>query len=150
MNIISPTGLGMRSDAKGAGYFGAPRAGRKHRGYDFECVPGQEVICPIENAVIVRIARPYATHDYEGAVIASAQMTIKIFYVDILEFLIGKQIKQGDMIGLAQDISNRYGPQMTPHVHLAIVALDPAVLLNSEGPNTPKNKLGGNKNGITD
>lgn len=136
--IISPTGLGMRSDAKGEGYYGAPRAGRKHRGYDFECVPGQEVICPIgPDAEIERIAKPYVTGPYRGAIISTAQITIKIFYVDILDWLIGKQIDQGDMIGLAQDISNRYGLEMTPHVHLAIIALDPEILLKAEGPNTP-------------
>ena len=78
--IISPTGLGMRNDNKGAGFFGAPRDGRKHAGYDFLCVPWQNVFCPIDDAQIVRIARPYETFDYSGAIIERVLRAFGIFF----------------------------------------------------------------------
>ena len=129
--IISPTGLGMRNDSKGAGHFGAPRGNRKHAGYDFLCIPWQSVCCPIDDATIVRIARPYDDLEYSGAVIEAARITIKMFYFEVNANLIGKKVRQGEAIGHAQDISKRYGPSMRPHVHLEIIAIDPAVLLGN-------------------
>jgi len=46
-DLINPTGLGIRNDAGGQGYFGAPRGSRQHYGLDFQSVDGQDILSPI-------------------------------------------------------------------------------------------------------
>jgi hypothetical protein len=129
MKIISPTGLGVRNDAAGHGYYGAKRGTRLHMGMDFLCKYAQDVVSPIDGFV-ERIAYPYAgDRDYKGLVIRGSQLTIKLFYVAPWDWIIGTEIKQGDVVGMAQDISAKYGGKMLPHVHLSIVAIDPEILL---------------------
>ena len=41
--------------------------------------------------------------------------------------LMGTEVKVGQVIGTAQDISKKY-PGVTPHVHLRIFSLDPELL----------------------
>jgi len=129
MNIISPTGLGIRNDSMGFGYYGAPRGSRMHKGTDFLCIPGQDVVCPIPSGKIIREARPYIYERYSGCLIQGHKIAIKMFYLDIWAHLIGKTIKQGEVIGIAQDISKKYGTDMKPHIHLSIVGLDPQTLM---------------------
>ena len=130
MKIISPTGLGIRNDPMGLGIYGAPRGHRIHQGLDFVCKPGQDVLCPIVSGKLMREAKPYADDEkYSGCLIWGRQIIIKMFYLKPWKWVIGEYIKQGDPIGIAQDISEKYGEDMTPHIHLTIVSLDPEILM---------------------
>ena len=124
--MISPTGKGIRSDPMGDGRYGSSRGNRKHRGTDYLCDPGQNIVAPI-SGIIARVAYPYADKSYSGVIIAGKHMSIKLFYFEPLEDFIGGEVDQGMAIGFAQDISKRYGSKMKPHVHLEIISLDPAI-----------------------
>jgi len=125
--MISPTGKGIRSDAAGDGHYGAPRGNRKHNGTDYLCDPGQHIVAPIAG-IFTRIAYPYPDKTYSGLVIEGKHLTVKMFYFDPLPDFIMLEIFQGQVIGVAQDISKRYGGLMLPHIHLEIVNFDPAIL----------------------
>lgn len=133
--VISPTGLGMRSDAAGLGHHGAPRGGRLHNGMDFLCVPGQVVISPIEGNCM-RYSYPYKDLSYNGVRIEGSQLTVVLWYVtpnfEPSEVVKGI-VHQGDEIGIAQDVSKKYGDiGMLPHVHLRIEKCDPRLLMDPE------------------
>jgi hypothetical protein len=116
----------------GLGYYGAPRGKfRKHNGTDFLCIPGQSVYCPIESGKVVRRAKPYSDDQYQGCLIEGKNISIKLFYVDVWEHMIGTYVKRNDEIGIAQDISAKYGSSMKPHVHLTITSIDPELLIKA-------------------
>jgi len=128
--MISPTGNGIRgTDDWGDGRFGASRGdGRLHDGVDFVCTPRQSIFSPIYGR-LVREARPYPNSDYSGVLLHNANVDIMIFYLIPDSSLIGEWCTQGAVIGVAQDISEKY-PGMTPHVHLKIVKFNPELLLD--------------------
>lgn len=130
--IISPTELGIRgTDNWGRGAFGAPRGDHVHKGVDFICVPGQSVLAPI-SGLIQREARPYSKGPYSGCLIASKEISIKMFYFELDKSLIGTEVEQGRIIGIAQDIRKKGYPGMTPHIHLEIDMVDPTLFLGGE------------------
>jgi len=123
-HIISPTGLGIRSDSGGDGHYGASRRKGdkkyKHKGTDFICQDGQVVQAPIAGEV-VRIARPYIDHpEYSGLVIDGGWIRVKMFYLEPYDHLIATEVWQGKSIGIAQNIGELY-KGVTPHIHLEIV-----------------------------
>ena len=125
--MISPTGKGIRSDPKGDGRYGAPRGKSKHKGVDYLCEPDQSVYSPI-SGIIIRMAYPYINKSYSGVVIEGKHLTVKMFYFEPLPDFIGSEVDQGQVIGFAQDISQKYGGlPMKPHIHLEIVKIDPAL-----------------------
>lgn len=132
-HVISPTGLGIRNDGAGGGYYGALRGNRKHAGIDFICIPGKTIVAPISGK-IARVARPYADGGYSGVEIVGELMTVKVFYFNPLEHLVKCFVTQGEIIGKAQDITQRYlnDKAMTPHVHLEIVKCDPAFFMDDK------------------
>ena len=124
----SPTGnTEIRVDSMGSGYYQARRGGRLHAGVDYTTRPGDHVVAPISGRV-VRIARPYEDQPFEGLVIRSPAMTIKMYYFKPLEDIMGQQVTEGMVIGHAQDIRTLHGPDMIPHIHLEIrnVSMNPA------------------------
>ena len=125
----NPTGGKIRNDAMGQGYYGASRGHRKHAGTDYECIPGQMVYAPICGLIKRRVQVYKGESKWVGIEIVSKRMTIKLFYVTIDPIRIGTTVKCGEVVGLAQDISEKYGSAMTPHVHLEIVKLDPECLM---------------------
>lgn len=128
--MINPTGGKIRCDTEGQGYYGAPRGNRKHKGVDFECVPGQPVFSPIDGKVI-RQAYPYSSdRKYNGLLIENPSISIKIFYIAPFKVKIGHNVKAGDKIGIAQDISEKYSDKMKPHIHLQIDSVDPMIFIN--------------------
>lgn len=130
--MISPTGEGIRGfDGHGEGRWGAPRGGRRtHRGIDFIVVePGDNVVCPIENAHVVRISRPYIGTSYSGLILKNDDLTIQMFYLDPLKDIVGRDVKRGAVIGHAQDISLKYSG-MIPHIHLRIIDINPTLFLH--------------------
>ena len=127
--MISPTGNAIRtSDAHGRGAYGAKRGRRSHRGTDFICEPGQNIVCPIDRAILVRECRPYVIGPYSGALLKNDDLTIKMFYFTPWTDLIGADVRQGDVLGIAQNISTKY-PGMTNHIHLEIVSINPELFL---------------------
>lgn len=127
--MVSPTGHSVRGlDKHGSGSYGAGRGNKLHKGADYICIPGQDIVSPIKG-VVVREARPYADSDYSGLVILGMEIKIKLFYLKPNLELIGMPVNTGDTIGVAQNISKRYSG-MTPHIHLEIVSINPEILIN--------------------
>ena len=129
--ILNPTGRDIRSDSAGDGHYGSPRGSRLHEGIDFECVPCDGIFMPVTGK-LKRVAYPYSDKSYSGVIINSDWCDIKMFYFEPDLDLIGKVVRQGDIIGKAQDITIRYPDQgMTPHIHLAItnISKDPELYL---------------------
>jgi hypothetical protein len=132
--MINPTGGCIRRDSCGFGYFGAVRVkengGRtmryRHRGVDYVCLPGQEVWMPFTSVVI----RRKVPHDkFNGMLFRGKGIVGTLFYVDFEETLIGKEIKGGDLVGYAEDISKLF-PDVVPHVHFQIDKIDPEMLIS--------------------
>lgn len=121
--ILNPTGREIRSDSAGDGHYHAPRGSRLHEGLDFVCLPCDDVLMPITGK-ITRMCYPYSDKSYGGVYIKSDWCDIKMFYFEPDLDLIGKIVRQGDIIGKAQDITIRYPDQgMMPHIHLAITSI---------------------------
>lgn len=130
MLLISPTGMGIRRDHKGCGLYNASRGRRRHRGLDFLCRPGQDIISPIQDAHIVRVANPYSHSSLSGLVIENSYCEIRLFYLLPGERLLDQTVNIGDVIGTAQDITERYPDGgMLPHIHLDITRIDPHLFL---------------------
>lgn len=128
VQMISPTGKGIRNDSQGGGYYRASRGKRIHQGTDYLCTPGQAIRSPIDGE-LTRIAYPYKTKNYEGCVIVGNFMTIKMFYFKPFRDLVGQKVTKGDHIGTAQDISKKYSALMSPHIHLQIDLIDPSIFI---------------------
>ncbi len=125
--MISPTGKDPRgTDGQGCGAYGSPRGGRTHAGTDYVCDPGQDVYAPI-SGTLTRETRPYATGPYSGVIISNSRMDVSLFYLLPNKAKIGKMVSEGDIIGKAQDISQKY-PGITPHIHMQINSIDPEII----------------------
>lgn len=137
--LMRPTKEGIvRNDPLGLGHYGAPRkmtssTGRVvrylHKGTDYVVTPGDPVFSPVTGKII-RLARPYPSHEYSGVLIESKAAEIKLFYLTPYAHLVGSVVQQGETIGEAEDISLKY-PGVTPHIHLEIVSFDPERLMPS-------------------
>lgn len=132
--MISPTGNGIRhSDRWGRGDYGASRdhGARIHKGVDFICVPGQNVMAPCAGDVI-RIKRPYASPVkgvlFSGLLVRASDYEYTLFYFEPLGEVIKTRIEEGQIIGLAQDISIKY-PGMIPHIHMQFDSVNPEIFL---------------------
>jgi len=118
--MISPTGKGIRVDSEGDGHYGASRGTRRHNGIDYICEPGQAIKAPF-SMLIVRIAKPKAGSDLSGIEWQRGRSTGKLFYFKPDINLIDKAVKEGDVIGYAQSVSEAYGlPGMTDHTHFSV------------------------------
>jgi len=128
--LISPTGKPIRNDAAGYGHYHASRGNRLHQGMDFLCAPGQEIYCPIQKARLVRTAYPYADQEYGGVLLQNPYFEIFLFYFLPTDRIHDNPLNQGDVIGVAQDITQRYNhPKMQPHIHLEIKSADPRMFI---------------------
>jgi len=133
--MANPTGLEIRNDAGGDGHYGASRKKiinsktirYAHPGEDRVCKPGQEVAAVI-GGIIPRIARPYLNKDFSGLLIVGKSGKVKMFYLEPFPELIGKHVEQGQVIGIAQDISKKY-PDVIPHIHTQILEWNPGSLI---------------------
>jgi hypothetical protein len=127
--MISPTSLGVRDkDNWGEGRYGVSRGNRMHKGTDYICNPGQDIVTPISGKII-REAKPYAGSHYSGVLIKGEHISIKMFYFTPYDGFKGRVVKKGEAIGTAQDISEKYD-RMTPHIHLEIITIDPEIVTN--------------------
>lgn len=120
----------VRNDALGLGHFGAPRGDHTHQGLDLVARPGEPVRSPISGK-FVRLGFAYPGESrFRLLVLEGEGYLVKLFYVDPLDFFPGEPIARGQVVGYAQDISQRYGPQMTPHVHIEVDRIVGAQKLN--------------------
>jgi len=108
-----------QSDKYGSGWYHAPRGTRKHNGIDPIAMPGAGVICPVEG-VVTKLGYPYADDlSYRYVQITDANhYDWRFFYVSP-GVAVDEIIPSGSVIGVVQDIANRY-PDITPHFHLEI------------------------------
>lgn len=127
MIYTDPTGKGIRVDLGGDGHYGAKRGKKKHRGLDFLCEPGQKVLSPLDSK-FARIALPYEDDlQWSGVLLVCGAVAVKIFYLLPDVSLQGTWVQQGQVIGIAQDIREKYRPKdpgkpfhMRPHIHLEL------------------------------
>ena len=119
----------IRSDSMGDGHYLASRGNRLHRGVDYIVKPYEEVYAPL-NGRIVRIAYPYSNDlTYKGILFQAPNIALKIFYFSPIKSLLGKEVKAGQTIGYAQDISKKYGKDMIPHIHVEVTDLNIDLLM---------------------
>jgi len=116
----NPTGLGVRSDGKGDGAFGAKRGDRLHLGTDFLSVAGQGVVAPVDCQYRRFVQRVYATDStYTGMELETQEFMLTFFYIspsiNHMDF-----VKAGELMGLAQDINAKWGDPMQNHIHLQV------------------------------
>ena len=126
--ILNPTGKPIRNDAGGSGFFQAPRGDKLHRDIDFLCSHGQRILAPITGN-IVRHSYPYAdSKTFSGLVIEGDYCGIQMFYVSPAPGIIGQHVRQGQVIGSAQNIKAKY-PDCENHIHFRLLWLDPTILI---------------------
>lgn len=143
--MISPTGLGVRNDRAGYGYFDAPRSktvkgkvkNYRHAGTDFLCTPGHEVVMPFDSGKGLRMAYPYADRSLDGVLFKCVErgkvLYCKMFYFNPVQDVLQRNFQQGEVIGHAQDVTSRYqSTEMQPHVHLEITGVDPTIFMQGE------------------
>jgi hypothetical protein len=121
VEMISPTGKNqIRMDTHGSGKFQAPRGARLHMGTDWACEPNQWIVAPC-SARLNRILTVYEdTRKFKGIELYRRNFTIWLFYLDPITSLVGHRVKKGQRVGRAQDLRERYGPDIIPHVELRI------------------------------
>lgn len=118
--MISPTGKGIRIDSEGSGEYGASRGSRRHNGIDYECNQGQYVRAPFDMTV-KRIANPRSNSPLSGIEWVSGKSSGKMFYFKPHKMVIGEDVLEGQVIGVAQSVSQDYGlPGMIDHVHFQV------------------------------
>ena len=129
--MISMTGNNtVRMDRQGSGKYGSRRKNRYHKGTDYVGKPGGFALSPISGKIL-REAKPYANEDYSGFVIVGATCSVKAFYFKLKRSLIGEYVKQGDPVGIIQDISKKPGNEgMIPHIHQELIGGDLDVFVN--------------------
>jgi len=130
--MINPTGLKIRYDAMGSGYYGARRGTRRHKGEDRLVMPGSYVYAPICGKVI-KFNDAYGDGEYKGITIQGDNLTVKLLYLEPTKILLYRFVEQGEHIGIAQDISLKYGKEMKPHIHIEVVSCNPQFLYSING-----------------
>ena len=143
MILFNPTGLGIRSDSRGNGHFGAPRSKKKdgktvhykHEGTDFALLPfadasDQLVRASIEGTLVM--AYPYKDDmSYMGCRIWGKDWMSIMFYFIPYPKLLHEKVLAGEVIGVAQNIGEKY-EGVTPHIHCGLYKLNPTLLVNPE------------------
>lgn len=120
-------------DASGCGSFGSHRAGHIHEGVDLTVIENEPVYSPIDG-VVVRFPFPYGDDlRYKGILIKNKDLEVKIFYVNAT-VKAGTTVKQGDIIGKAQNVAKKYSKPMTNHIHIEVrnnkgIIINPETLL---------------------
>jgi hypothetical protein len=140
MIIGSPVGdiIEIRNDSWGYGAFGSRRGSKFHDGIDIEVELGEPIFSMI-TGVVEKVDYPYGDDlSWTGIQIGNHQICTEIWYMSP-EIEDGNLlVKQGQFIGMAQDISKRYPPVggnagkglMTPHIHVRVTLKAFTVLAN--------------------
>ena len=109
-------------DVKGCGHYGSSRSHGIHKGIDIIKYEGEQIKAPFD-CIVVRHGQVYkdSTH-YKLVVIRGlgkwSNYTMKIMYIRSLVSP-NTQLKKGDVLGQAQDISKRY-KGITKHIHVEL------------------------------
>lgn len=125
MKVICP----IRNDDQGAGYFGAPRGDKTHRGIDYQAPVGATV-CAVEEGEVTKIGYPYeGNFELRYVEITDTDGSRgRYFYVDP-EVRLHQWIERGQAIGVVQSLQDRF-PGMDEHVHFELIVngeyVDPA------------------------
>ena len=111
------------TDPMGDGAFGARRGGRTHRGIDYACPPGFEILAN-ESGTVTKLGYPYADDLSYRYVQVTDDLgdAHRYFYVEPVVEL-HAYVNEGDVIGISQDICarNGYGERgMKNHIHYEI------------------------------
>jgi murein DD-endopeptidase MepM/ murein hydrolase activator NlpD len=117
--IVEPV---VRYDKAGAGNFGASRGNRDHNGVDYLCRPKGKVFSPAKGTVTKHgyTYRNDPQWRYIEVTDENAQRH-RLFYVSP-KANVNQHVEAGEVIGEAQDISQRYpGQGMLAHVHYEIM-----------------------------
>lgn len=128
--MLSPVkNHGIRSDELGSGLYMMPRGDHRHKGLDLVTTPGEEVIAPIPGR-ISKIGYCYNTEpQYRYIEILGDLLSMRLLYVKP-SVGVGQRVAEGQKIGVSDDVSKKYGEQMTPHIHIEVRALmDPIIFL---------------------
>lgn len=106
-------------DDFGSGKYGASRGNRKHQGVDIVKKPGEEVRA-VSDGIYTRQNSPYGDGVYKGLDIETeGGEKDRYMYVEP-SIEPGTEVKEGDVIGHAQDIAGKYNTdekEMTNHIH---------------------------------
>ena len=114
------TGSGIRVDSEGSGHYGSSRGLRRHNGEDYECRKGQSIKAPFD-MIITRLSYPNSDHVMMGIAWQKGKSTGRIFYFEPDMNLIGNPVRKGDIIGIAQSVSEYYKlPNMKDHIHFQV------------------------------
>ncbi|PJZ66541.1 hypothetical protein CH371_00005, partial [Leptospira wolffii] len=129
--LISPLGSmenrwgrGLRgSDGEGCGGYECLRGGgRVHESWDMVSVEGDQVVAPISGTVVAAWTDQHyhrveiQTRDTQSGLIYK----IGLLYSRHPDLREGMEVRQGDVIGTASDITPFYGPEITNHIHMEI------------------------------
>lgn len=126
--MISPTGLGIRTDSEGYGHYGSRRGRRIHKGTDYLAEPNQDIVAPFD-MLIKRYANPTTEFPLtSGIAWTTPHMMGKMFYFVPDPHLIGAVVTKGQYIGLAIDLEKYYSADMSSHIHFQIDSFDPEFL----------------------
>lgn len=131
----SPTrNLELRgAEPTGNGWYGAKRGSKKHKGLDIKAKEGEPILSPI-SGVFVRTGTVYTfTRRFQLAVVANEEYEVKIMYLTPQAGLVGRAIREGDVIGYSQDVARYWGGGMINHIHVEVrkygLLTDPEPLL---------------------
>lgn len=121
-----PTVMPVRNDSKGAGHYRAPRGSRLHKGIDYETVKGSSILSPVAGKIT---KHGYCYGDdlkwrYVEVTADDSGQRHRLFYVEPLSPSaqpVGDSVEAGYVIGTAQAISEKWGDEMTDHIHHEIL-----------------------------
>jgi hypothetical protein len=117
----------MREDDWGKGHFGARRGSKYHDGLDLIVTPGQPIFSMIDG-LVEKYEQCYSKDPrWRGIQIANAMLRVELWYMEAQNTVaVDEYVNAGQMIGVAQDISEKYPPtnkiphEMTPHIHVRV------------------------------
>jgi hypothetical protein len=101
-------------------------------GIDIRVYPGQRIYAPFDCYVKRAVRQVYSTNNLglKGAVLVPSsgeRYEVKILYCELMEGMVGRDLKEGRPFAVAQDIRKRYTNRMQPHIHLTVRETGPQV-----------------------
>lgn len=108
-----------KCDSFGCGHFGASRGSRTHNGVDLLTPPHKKIPSPVSGTV-TKLGYPYGDDlTFRYVEITQKDYKYRLFYVNPT-VAVGTEIKQGDIVGLSQDLDKRY-KGIPNHIHFEIL-----------------------------